>query len=218
MFAHFMQDILKKQIITSLPKLFITEAMRTVDWAYTESFSACKNNPLMEEPEREWMYPLYRRAILEKGFRQLAQKSGGTATIETNRARNFRYTEVSLGRFLLTVSHHTGEERRMLRHSEFRKQNAELNTLLDQMEFGYKEFRKLDKGGMINAVLLHDHDLKDESKAGYVRLAFPAENNKEWATWFDLHEIVNAYPKAAVTNDDEELIIKWKSKAREQEL
>lgn len=212
-----MEAILKQEVINSIPKPFITEVMRAVDWAYQEAHNASANNPLLDKSEQEWIAPYYRRAILDKRLRDVAAAQGLRARVANNASGNYQFTEVSVNRFLLTCSHHTGEEWRMLRKSEYRNQNAALNSLLAQTEFGFEAFQVVDDGRPFNAVILHKHDLKDPSKAGYVKLAIPSVDNTRMVARFNFYELVEAYPRVAVTNDDDALVVKWKSKVHELE-
>jgi hypothetical protein len=92
--------------------------------------------------------------------------------------------------------------------------------LLSQMEFGvggFEVFKAKDTGGLLNAVIYHGTDLKDKSKVGYLRLGFPSVDNTHWAARFDFYEILGAYQSSSAPTDDDDLIIKWKNKAREME-
>jgi hypothetical protein len=40
-----------------------------VEWAYQEAFNAVQNDTLLAEAERDYVYPHYRRAIIEKRLR-----------------------------------------------------------------------------------------------------------------------------------------------------
>ena len=213
-----MESILLAEIARSLPKTFVTEAMRAIDWAYEEAHGAVFNDPLVGKPERDYYYPHYRRAIIEKKFRDIGGSLGLDSQVESNFAGNYQFTRITAGRIVLTCCHKGGQDWRMLRSSIFREQHASLNLLLSQMEFGsggFDVFRAKDKVGMLNAVIYHGTDLKDKSKVGYLRLGFPSEDNSRWAARFDFYEILSAYQSSAAPTEDDELIIKWKSKARE---
>lgn len=214
--------ILKREVVGSLPKALITEIMRGIDWAYQESYTSTNNSTLYGDAQKKWIYPYQRRAILEKRIWDIARNAGEgvTAKTQSNVAGNHEYTEISAGRMVFTCSHHTGERGSILRSSIFRKQSAKLNSLISQMDLGFQEFLEADDGSPIYGIILYGHDLKQDSKAGYARLAFPPvdySDSENWV-WFDLHELVAAYPHAVITNDDEELIVTWKNKIRSQEL
>jgi hypothetical protein len=215
-----METGLLTEIVASMPKSFLVELMRGIEWAYEEARSAAQNDPLLDRPERDYLYPHYRRSIIEKRLRDVARDLGIKTRVAVNDAGNHEFTEITVGRLVLTCSHKNGEDWRMLRSSTFREQNAALNALLLQMEFkagGFESFSVEDDGSFLNAVIYHGTDLSDKSKVGYLRLGFPATDNSKWAARFDFYEILKAYQPTESSADDDELIIKWKSKAREME-
>lgn len=215
-----MENILLTEIARSVPKLFVTESMRAIEWAYEEAFGAAHNDPLLGDVERDYLYPHYRRSIIEKKLRDVGAAIGLDSRTESNIAGNFQFTTITAGRIVLTCSHKGGQDWRMLRSSIFREQHASLNLLLSQMEFGgggFEVFQAKDTGGLLNAVIYHGTDLKDKSKVGYLRLGFPSVDNSHWAARFDFYEILSAYRASAAPTEDDDLIIKWKSKSREME-
>lgn len=215
-----METGLLTEIVASMPRSFVVELMRGIEWAYGEARSAAQNDPLLDRPERDYLYPHYRRSIIEKRLRDIARDLGIKTRVAVNEAGNHEFTEITVGRLLLTCSHKNGEDWRMLRSSTFREQNAALNALLLQMEFkagGFESFSVEDDGSFLNAVIYHGTDLSDKTKVGYLRLGFPATDNSKWAARFDFYEILKAYQPTESSADDDELIIKWKSKAREME-
>ncbi len=215
-----METRLLTEIVASMPRTFVVELLRGIEWAYEEARNTARNDPLLDRPEQDYLYPHYRRSIIEKRLRDIARELALKERVATNEAGNYEFTEITAGRLLLTCSHKNGEDWRMLRSSKFREQHAALNSLLLQMEFkgeGFEAFSVEDDGSLLNAVIYHGTDLSDKSKVGFLRLGFPATDNTKWAARFDFYEILNAYPSAETSAEDDELIIKWKSKAREME-
>ncbi len=214
-----METILLAEITQSIPKLFIAETLRSAEFAYQEAYTSVQNDPLLDQPERDYLYPHVRRVILEKRLRDVAQASGMEGLVEANLAGNHQFTQIKASRLVMTCSHQNGLDGKMLRSSSFRKQNAELNRLLVQSEFeegGFEKFYVKDTGAPLNAVIHHGADLSDKSKIGFIRLGFPAVDNDRWAASFDFYEILAAYPTSGIEREaDETLIIAWKSKVRE---
>lgn len=214
-----METHLLTELVRHLPRPFVSELLRKIEWVYKEAHGAVKNDPLIAQPEHEYLYPHYRRSILEKALRDLAVATGMEGRISTNQDGNHQFTEIVAGRFVFTCSHSTGPDYMMLRSSHFRRQNAELNALLAQFEFtggGFEKFHPKDTGGLLNAVIYHATDRNDPSQVGYLRLGFPKHDNSGWAAKFEFDEILSAYPRAITQrDDDEQLIIRWKTKRQQ---
>jgi hypothetical protein len=216
-----METALLKEVVQSLPKTFVAELLRGIEWAYEEAYNSAQNDPLLDRPEREYLYPHYRRVIIEKRIRDVSRDLNLKTAVAQNEAGNHEFTEITAGRLLLTCSHKNGEDWRMLRSSQFRCQNATLNSLLCQMEFkgaGFEAFQVEDDGGLLNGVIFHGTDRAEKNKVGYLRLGFPATDNRKWAAHFDFHEILGAYQPEAPSADDDALIVKWKKKVTELPL
>ncbi len=211
-----METQLLTELIRHLPQAFVRTLMQKIEWAYREAYGAVGNDPLVDQPERDYLYPHYRRSILEKSIRDLAQSLGLDSRVCENAAGNHQFTEILAGRFVITCSHSTGPDWMMLRSSHFRRQNAELNALLAQFQFdkgGFEVFNPKDNGGLLNAVIYHATDREDSSQVGYLRLGFPSPDYSRWASKFEFDEILGAYPRIIETKEeDEKLIIKWKMK------
>lgn len=220
--SSLMESRLLTQVVQSLPKQFVTETLKSVEWAYVEAHNTTLQDPLMEGPERDYVYPHYRRAILERRLRNVASEQGLESRSQWNFARNHQFTEIVADKLVLTCSHKNGEDWRMLPPSIFRERNAKLNSLLAQLQFnggGFENDSPVADVGQLNAVIYHGTDLRDKGKVGYLRLGFPSGDNRRWAARFDFYEILNAYPHATPQEEaeDEDIIIQWKSKARELE-
>jgi hypothetical protein len=211
-----MEAQIRSELVSSLPRGFVGDLMRIVDWAYEESYNATFNDPLLDTPQREYNYPHYRRSILERRVHTVAQGYGLSASYKQNVTKNFRFTEILAGQFRITISHKTGKEWRMLRSCGYREQNANLNSMLAQLEFGLGEPTQPVEGGLLNAVIYHGTDLKDKNRAGYLRIGVPRPDNSYWAARFDFYELLQAYvPIIVASTEEEQLVVKWKSKFRE---
>ncbi len=212
-----MESALLSEVVKSLPKPFVSEVLRVTEWVYDEAYNSAFNHPLMGRPESEYLYPHMRRALMESKLREVANSLGLSTKVCTNFARNHEFTEIQAGRLVLTCSHKTGEDWQMLRSSYFRQKNATLNSLLSQMEFdsaGFEVFSENDDAGLLNAVIYHGTDLREKNKVGYVRIGFPSPCNSRWSARFDLYEILGSYPAVVAQSEDDEIIVRWKSKAR----
>src|SRR5271167_3237706 len=95
---------LAELVFDSIPERFITGLLRQAPNAYKQAHSDCYSNPLLGPTESKWLLPYYRRGILEKLLRELANDCGLSSTIHLNSNRNTNYTLVRCLRLVLSTS------------------------------------------------------------------------------------------------------------------
>jgi hypothetical protein len=200
----------------SLPIGFTRTIMQEVESSCLDSYTNCNlrfNNGQYGRPERDWLLGYERRALMEKRLRDAADSFGLQPTVESNLAGNHEFTQIRVGRLILTCSHKLGPDYFMLRASDFRDEHAKINSVLSQtlMPFVPEESRR-DNGGFLNAVIFYKVHDKHKDKAEYLRLGFPSQTNVKWAHKFDFYDILEGYPTESKAQEDNETLIRWKRK------
>jgi hypothetical protein len=209
-----MQELLLQSIGRALPGNFVRTLASDVEWAYKEAFAASFQNPLLDEHEANYQYPHYRRSILEKRVRDSAGAAGLSAEIRPNHVNNYHFTEISAGDWIFTLKH-TSDEKHMLTSSIFREQSAALNGLLDQLTMpailGGPDQRPHSK---FSAIIFHATDRQDKSTPGFIRIGIPREDFLWWEAVFDIHELLLVQEAVRPTEDDIQVVAKWKERAK----
>ena len=172
-----MNASLRTLLATDLPDAFVSELINVANWIYRDTHEAIALDSNYDAPEKEYLLPHTRRAIMESKMRELANKHNVQVTIEENSAKNTKYSLIRCGRFALTISKAPGESQ-LPSKCNFRKQYAEINQHIKQLSLFPLPSNPQDSS--IYGIIIHGHDLNDQSKLAFLRIGFPEHEKRGW--------------------------------------
>lgn len=199
-------------LVKSLPKAFVVDLLKGVDWAYSEAHTSAIKNINFGEAEQIYIEPHFRRCLLERKLQDIAGAHSLVTKIVTVASNKYQYTNLEAGNFVLTLSH-TKNPDKIVRNSSFRNSAAALNQVLDQMDL-FEDKAAIPKDTALNAVIYHGTDFRDPYHAGFLKIGFPEAGNQEWAHSMDFYDLLEFY-STVTTEEDKDLVIQWKKKSGE---
>lgn len=172
-------------LVKVLPLPFLTGLKEMIPRLYMEAQEASAGDPLIGAPEVEYIVPHYRRVLIEKAVRDLAESTKMHATVLQNSKRSAKYTLIKSGNFLFTVSY-VNEPSGQVRVAEFRNSHSQVNKLLSQKSFeGFEAHESIEKtDSPIYCLLLHGTD--------FMKWAVPHPNGTGWIAEFDFSTVFQA--------------------------
>lgn len=213
-----MEKLLVQELANSVPKRFVVDLLKSVEWAYAEARNTTQNDQRLGTAEAEYLEPHCRRCFLERRLQDIAALHQLRTNIAKVKSNRYQYTELFSGRFLLTVIHASSTSK-IVRGSSFRKSGALLNKFIDQQEFNLDlpDQRTLSDDVDLNAVIYHGTDYRHRYRAGFLKIGVPSSENRRWACCpIDMYVLLDAYPPEQSNVEDQDLIIHWKRKSGEK--
>ena len=146
---------------------FMEDTVRCLFACYKAAAQHCRDNFPREEAHD--LLPIYRRALIEKEWRALAERySNVRAVTVANEVGSSFASRISTGRMILTVCA-VDSPGAMFRDAEFRKNLARDN------QFGlFESPEALVSDPRYFGVLLHGPDALDASRPAFANVAFPS--------------------------------------------
>lgn len=190
---------LKSVFLQEVPEPVILDSARCVLGSYDEAFRYCRDN--FPGPEAHDLYPIIRRAMLERNLRaRLSRYHATISTPELNAIGNCYHTELRSGRVVLTVSA-VEAQGVIVRDAEFRKTLAQnpQGELFNKPE-------PPPEDAFLYAILLHGPLGGGMlSSPGFIRVAFPDQYCESYVDSFNLLDVfpvlraeIDKLPKVAV--------------------
>lgn len=181
----------------SVPAPFLRDALRCTLVAWREADRKCRDE--FDEAERHDLFPIYRRAILERELRGAAARNGLSASPQRNHKKTSSFSRIASGRVIMTASA-VRESREVVRYAEFRRSLARSSQL---PLFG--EAEPIDPHAPLYAILLHGPGAVDPdsdgavstARPGFVDIVFPAPivGSKEGIAYIeDRVDLLMRYP------------------------
>jgi hypothetical protein len=174
---------LKAVFLQDVPEPVILDAARCVLGSYDEAFRYCRGN--YPGPEAHDLYPIVRRAMLERNLRARLSRYRETtsSTPELNAIGNCYHTELRSGRIILTVSA-VETPGVVVRDAEFRKtlsQNPQAEM--------FNQPEPPPEDACLYAILLHGPLGGGMlSSPGFIQVAFPDQYCESYVDRFNLLE------------------------------
>lgn len=215
-----MKEELFDNLVDALPERFVGELIDKQGPVYQEAYEMGANNPAFGEPEAQFILPYNRHSLFQALFRNAALNSGLKATVLKNKTKNFKYTLVRAGRFLI-ISHHMPSPHQKQRFRHYRSQLAGINHLLVQGVLDLEGFEcdlAMYQHGDIACFLIHGPDTVNPRMPSFLDFAFPSPNgNKKWVRIYAAQEVQAAIHVRGI--EEAELIDaprpEWKKKSQE---
>jgi hypothetical protein len=182
------QSPLFQLLVNSLPAKFTKGIVQACAPLYGESDQRAFKEPTWDDPEARYMRPQFRRSLFEAMFRRKALEAGLIAQVAKNPAKNYEYTLVRSGSFVIAANY-VRTERQLARPALFRAQHASVNKFLRTPQFAFAVDPRMYEAGAIFAQLLHGPSHEKGREFGFLRIGIPSADNKRWQENFDFFEI-----------------------------
>jgi hypothetical protein len=175
---------------------FMADTIRCLFSCYKAAAHHCKDNFPPEEAHD--LLPIYRRALIEKEWRALAERySNVGATTVANEIGSSYASRISAGRMILTACA-VDSPGAMFRDAEFRK------NLARDSQFGlFESPEALVKDPRYFGVLLHGPDALDRSRPAFANIAFPNAGCTRYIANLALFKICDAVVSSLTANQEE---------------
>jgi len=171
---------LRQIFLNDVPEAVLLDTARCVIRTYADALKHCRDN--FPGPEAHDLYPIERRAMLERNWRgRLSRYSNIEVSVQPNASGNCFHTEVKAGRVVMTVSavEAPGD---IVREAVFRKSLAQES----QLEM-FMEPEPPPDDSMLYALLLHG-PLGGGLLASpaFIHIAFPGRDCDKYIDRFNL--------------------------------
>jgi hypothetical protein len=184
---------LLEKFLNSMPLAFLEGIRDSIRNSYKEAHHRGFDDPAWGQAESGYLTPHFRRAIVEKVVRDVANKNGLLAHTQENSKKTSEYTLVKADDFLFTISHSANGG--SVNPAKFRSKNAELNSLLSQASFEGEQFDSNEIFSNtidgIYAILIHGAEF-DKTTPSFIDFAFPDSEKSEWLDRYCIDDLITA--------------------------
>ncbi len=175
-----MNDSLREILIADIPPAFVTRVLKDAEWVYKEARAHVENDPLLDDAQRAYLEPHYRRSLFEVRMKDAGLDTSLVATTEHVTSGAATYNMVRAGRLLLTCSKTAGRNV-VPRACEFRDQYADVNEHIDQTQLFAVDSNP--GAASLYCIIIHGPSDINPGELGYCCFAFPKKTQDEKWVW-----------------------------------
>ena len=192
---------LMNMIVRTTPQALWIALRSRAAWVYEESFDANANDPRMLGSQSGFKTTHDRHWFMERALHDAGSEYGFAAAPQMVKANRWVYTLMHFGVFSATQKY-VRAPRDMASPSQFRKILAASGGISRQSSLFSKRPVEIDFAAPKNGIIIHGPSSRKPlsdgfRQVGFIRLAFPFDDYKDWASNFSLDEIIAEYENKA---------------------
>lgn len=189
---HQSNPELFKVLVEALPLSFLEGMARAVPAIYADALAELTESTVIDKQEMVTLLPHYRRAMMETKIRNEAKAAGLLALTKPTKNDTATFSFVDAGRIVLTASH-VAQPNHQPRFAAFRNEHAELNELLEQMDFiGFPEQPDSGTENKIYCILLYGGGGTKDKITTFMEFAIPAPGSAGYVDHYSFASVLVA--------------------------
>jgi hypothetical protein len=197
-------SVMLAELAANLPKGFPKALARMIGSVYVSAWNECKELRLGAW-EKENVFPILRRAMIETELRQLAERHSveHESHILSQTTAN-SYTKFRSGRIVFSVHHVDLYMGPLPRFAHYRNQNSVVNLHVEQFMLFTDH---IDRDQPIYVYIVHSTNPDNKHQLGEIQVAVPASERMDSVCSYEIADLIRAQeagkPRRTDQSDDD---------------